>query len=317
MPKKLKLKENMDLIQIYQNGQWEEFLLEYEVYCKEIRELDNLIYEFKDDYFIEYNLYPIITERSYELYKKKYIELTGDNVNVDSDEWNVRFNKWREEYIYKLFNSNRPLYKELLGDNYKSPTNVMNDNRLDRLDYLAKKWLVNNKNSKKSYQSTYLDSSIPLDSERLEFAEKYFVKKPLSVEFDNTIEEVEDYGYTEIIKFAEKHLKRSRDFFGEYTLYKYLAKKLKRLRLNANLSIEELSDKLQLSDKDLKNIESDGNRIDLELLIKYANIFDIKLDDIVAHNYIMEKLIRRQKEEEEFLKNLIQRCSHNNDSEEV
>ena len=295
MPKKLKLKENMDLIQIYQNGQWEEFLLEYEVYCKEIRELDNLIYEFKDDYFIEYNLYPIFTKRCNELYGKKYIELTGDNVNVDSDEWNVRFNKWREEYIYKLFNSNRPLYKELLGDNYKSPTNVMNDNRLDRLDYLAKKWLVYNKNSNKIYQSTYLDPALPLDSERLEFAEKYFKKRVLAVNFDNTIEEAEDYGYTEIIKFAEKHLKRSRDFFGEYTLYKYLAKKLKRLRLNANLSIKELSDKLQLSDKVLKQIESDGcYRIDLELLIKYANIFDVKLDDIVAHKHIMEKLIKRE-----------------------
>ena len=128
MPKKLKLKENMDLIQIYQNGQWEEFLLEYEAYCKEIRELDNLINEFKDDYFIEYNLYPIITERSYELYKKKYIEVTGDNVNDNSGEWNVRFNDWCEEYIYNMFKLNRPLYKELLGDNYKSPTNVMNDN---------------------------------------------------------------------------------------------------------------------------------------------------------------------------------------------
>lgn len=317
MSKKLKLKEKMDLIQIYQNGKWEEFLLEYEVYCNEVRELNNLILEFKDDYFIEYNLYPIITERSCELYKKKYIEVTGDNVNDNSGEWDVRFNDWCEEYIYNMFKLKRPLYKELLGDNYKSPTNVMNDNRLDRLDYLAKKWLVNNKYSNKIYQSTYLDPALPLDSERLEFAEKYFVKKPLSVEFDNTIEEVEDYGYTEIIKFAEKHLKRSRDFYGEYTLYKYLAKKLKRLRLNANLSIKELSDKLQLSDKDLKNIESDGYRIDLELLIKYANIFDIKLDDIVAHNYIMEKLIRRQKEEEEFLKNLIQRCSHNNDCEEV
>ena len=317
MPKKLKLKENMDLIQIYQNGQWEEFLLEYEAYCKEIRELDNLINEFKDDYFIEYNLYPIITKRSYELYKKKYIEVTGDNENDNSGEWDDRFNDWWKEYSYNMFKLNRPLYKELLGDNYKSPTNVMNDNRLDRLDYLAKKWLINNKYSNKIYQSTYLDPALPLDSERLEFAEKYFKKRALKVKFDNTIEEAEDYGYTEIIKFAEKHLKRSRDFYGEYTLYKYLAKKLKRLRLNANLSIKELSDKLQLSDKDLKNIESDGNRIDLELLIKYANIFDIKLDDIVAHNYIMEKLIRRQKEEEEFLKNLIQRCSHNNDCEEV
>ena len=204
-----------------------------------------------------------------------------------------------------MFKLNRPLYKELLGDNYKSPTNVMNDNRLGRLDYLAKKWLVNNKNSKKSYQSTYLDSSIPLDSERLEFAEKYFVKEPLSVKFDNTIEEAEDYGYAEVIKFAEKHLKRSQGFLSEYNLYKYLAKKLKRLRLNANLSIKELSDKLQLSDKVLKQIESDGcYRIDLELLIKYANIFDIKLDDIVAHNHIMEKLIKR----EEYLKSIMQDC---------
>ena len=293
----LKLKSKMDLIKIYQKGQWEEFLLEYEIYCNEKKELDELIGEFIDDYFIEYNFSPMLSKKVGELYKKKYIESTGDDENVGSKEWFFRYSDWEENFFYNRDASQLP-YKEFLGEDYKSPTNVMSDSRLERLEYLSNKWLVRNKYAEKMFKWTYLDSEFPLDAERLEFAEKYLKRRVLKIEFDNTIEEAIDYGYADVVDFAKNNENLQRNFYGNYSLYKYLAKKLKRIRLNSKLSIKELSEKLNIDSGDLKKIESTGKNINLELLIKYANIFDIKLDEIIAHNNVMEELIRRQYEEE-------------------
>lgn len=298
MSNRFKLKKKMDLIQIYQKGQWGEFLAEYEIYCKETKELEELIFNFIDDYFIEYNLYPYFTEKADELYKKKYIESTGDDEDVGSREWTFRYLDWQEDFHYDTSVSKKSLYKELLGNDYKSPTNVMSDSRLERLEYLSNKWLVRNKYAEKMFKWIYLDSEFPLDAERLEFAEKYLKRRVLKIEFDNTIEEAIDYGYAEVVDFAKNNENLQRDFYRKHSLYKYLAKKLKRIRLNSKLSIKELSEKLNIDSGGLKKIESTGKDINLDLLIKYANIFDIKLDEIIAHNNVMEELIRRQYEEE-------------------
>ena len=59
MSKKIELKSELDLIEIYQKGQWEEFCEKYEEYLEETKELWILLDEFSGDYFLEYNVYAI------------------------------------------------------------------------------------------------------------------------------------------------------------------------------------------------------------------------------------------------------------------
>ena len=300
MPKEIKLKVEMDLITIYQKGEWEQFIKQYEIYKKETKELINLLESFEEDYFIEYNLWPIINNKSYDLFKAKYIEVTGDNTNINSSEWNNRFNSWVEEYISLLLKENKRIDIELLGINYQPKTNIMSDTRIERLEVLANKWMRKNTHRESLFKTVYLDESRPLDSERLEFANKFLKKGLFNIKFDNTIEEAIDYGYPEVVQFIKNNIKKSGDFFSQYNLYKYLAKKLKRIRINANLNEKELLVKLKLFDESMdmkkirsivKRIERGTPEIDLDLLVRYSINFDIKLDDIIGHNKIMEKLV--------------------------
>ena len=298
MSKKFKLKAKMDLIEIYQKGQWEEFISEYNLYNKEIRELDTLLDEFKGDYFLEYNIHLLGCEKAYDIITNKYEEFV--NRTDDSQKMNLGVQDWFEQ----LDLNHQDLIKYFLGDDYKSPTNVFSDPRIARLEYLGKKWLRSNYYAIKKVNYTYLEKDIQLDKERLEFVNKYFTKSYLRVEFDNSLEEAIDYGYPEVIEFA-KDLGLDSGYFYRTNLYKYLGKKLKRIRCNANMSEEDLFTELKLSSdatdsksikKTVRDIEKGEHyHIDLELLIKYANYFNIKLDDIIGHNSVMEELVRVQK----------------------
>ena len=323
MSKKIELKSELDLIEIYQKGQWEEFCEKYGEYLEETNELYRLLDEFSGDYFLEYNVYATVSActKGQRAIEDKYVELTGDkyvDYKIDAEknlEWQERRSMWEHDSLYRLSLKERA--RLILGDSYESNTNIFSDSRIERLEYLSKKWLRYDRYKENNYKLIYLNEELPLDSERLEFAKKFFRKRILTVEFDNTIEEAIDYNLSEVKAFLEKN-KRYNSLYSKYNLYKYLGKKLKRLRLNANLSEKELADRLNLFDDPMseknikmwvKKIES-GSGININLLIKYADYFNIKLDDIIGHNSVMEELVRRQKEmeffanlDEEFLDN--------------
>ena len=300
----------MDLIEIYQKGKWGEFVSEYDIYKQEIDELFTLLDEFTGDYFLEYNVNLLSCKKALNVIKNKFKEVKGDSYKENSliDDW-----------FFEIVNSKgQEFVKFFLGENYKSPTNVMSDPRIARLEYLANKWNRTNCAAKRRVKLIYLEAPVPLDQERLEFVNKYFTKNPLRVEFDNSLEEAIDYGYSEVIEFIKTKTKLTSKFFYSKNLYKYLGKKLKRIRCNAKLSEEDLFEKLNLSvdcdmesesmnsksiKKCVKAIEDYGDFIDLEMLIKYVNYFNIKLDDIIGHNSVMKELVRRQKLiDEEFIR---------------
>ena len=158
-------------------------------------------------------------------------------------------------------------------------------------------------NSSKSIGVIKLDLSNPtlsISDERSEFARKYFGKSIISVNFETSLEEAIDYGYQEIIDFLsiKDNSKKALDFS------EYLAKKLRKLREKENLSIEELMTRLELKGKFAKYtpkkyaeaIEKYGYDIDLDLLIKYANYFNFKLDDILHHNSVMEGMMEKERQ---------------------
>jgi len=296
MSKKLKLGEKMDLIEIYENNQWEEFLEKYREYVKETKELRELISYFEETYYIDLYIWRLPFYQEY--LKNKYEEITGEIFTRRNKE----YNSWEWQYrrdIFEKATKEMPIYKIVLGEDYEINTNVYDDEKIARLEELSKKWLRANRRFMNGIKLDLSNPTLSISDERSEFARKYFGKSIISVNFETSLEEAIDYGYQEIIDFLsiKDNSKKALDFS------EYLAKKLRKLREKENLSIEELMTRLELKGKFAKYtpkkyaeaIEKYGYDIDLDLLIKYANYFNFKLDDILHHNSVMEGMMKKER----------------------
>lgn len=296
MSKKLKLGEKMDLIEIYENNQWEEFLEKYREYVKETKELRELISYFEETYYIDLYIWRLPFYQEY--LKNKYEEITGEIFTRRNKE----YNSWAWQYerdIFKKATKEMPIYKIVLGEDFEINENVYDDEKIARLEELSKKWLRANRRFMNVIKLDLSNPTLSISDERSEFARKYFGKSIISVNFETSLEEAIDYGYQEIIDFLsiKDNSKKALDFS------EYLAKKLRKLREKENLSIEELMTRLELKGKFAKYtpkkyaeaIEKYGYDIDLDLLIKYANYFNFKLDDILHHNSVMEGMMEKER----------------------
>jgi DNA-binding XRE family transcriptional regulator len=94
--------------------------------------------------------------------------------------------------------------------------------------------------------------------------------------------------FQDINKFMKRDLKKS------------LALKVKALRESASLTQEELADKCDVSWRTISNLERGLVVPDLCMLIKIAEIFQVKLDDMVNLNIVTNKSWSRL-EREQFL----------------
>ena len=296
MSKNFKLTEKMDLIEIYQKGKWNEFENLYQTYLTETKELSLLLEEFKETYFLTYNFFE--SSKGCEIIDNKYEELTGD-ICDGTEEWHDRKSEW----LFKLRQENGVGVEFFLNNMYKSPTNIMEDPKISRLEYLSKKWSRSSKDAERLFKIKYLNNPTPLDNERLEFANRFLRKSILKVSFNNSLEEALDYGYPEVIDFI-KNSYLEYPTFKRMGLYQYLGKKLKRIRCNLNLTELDLANELSLFEEDttdsekikkIKAIENGRTHINIELLIKYSNYFNIQIEDIMGHNTVMEELVRVQK----------------------
>lgn len=88
--------------------------------------------------------------------------------------------------------------------------------------------------------------------------------------------------------------------FMKRDLKKSLALKVKALREGASLTQEELADKCDVSWRTISNLERGLVVPDLCMLIKIAEIFQVKLDDMVNLNIVSNKSWSRL-EREQFL----------------
>ena len=88
--------------------------------------------------------------------------------------------------------------------------------------------------------------------------------------------------------------------FMKRDLKKSLALKVKALRESASLTQEELADKCDVSWRTISNLERGVVVPDLCMLIKIAEIFQVKLDDMVNLNIVTNKSWSRL-EREQFL----------------
>lgn len=93
-------------------------------------------------------------------------------------------------------------------------------------------------------------------------------------------------------------------------LKKSLALKVKALRESASLTQEELADKCDVSWRTISNLERGLVVPDLCMLIKIAEIFQVKLDDMVNLNVVTNKSWSRLKREQF----LIEKIRHANDN---
>lgn len=98
--------------------------------------------------------------------------------------------------------------------------------------------------------------------------------------------------------------------FMKRDLKKSLALKVKALRESASLTQEELADKCDVSWRTISNLERGLVVPDLCMLIKIAEIFQVKLDDMVNLNVATNKSWSRL-EREQFL---IEKIRHANDN---
>ena len=98
--------------------------------------------------------------------------------------------------------------------------------------------------------------------------------------------------------------------FMKRDLKKSLALKVKALRESASLTQEELADKCDVSWRTISNLERGLVVPDLCMLIKIAEIFQVKLDDMVNLNVVTNKSWSRL-EREQFL---IEKIRHANDN---
>ena len=98
--------------------------------------------------------------------------------------------------------------------------------------------------------------------------------------------------------------------FMKRDLKKSLALKVKALRESASLTQEELADKCDVSWRTISNLERGLVVPDLCMLIKIAEIFQVKLDDMVNLNIVTNKSWSRL-EREQFLIEKIKLASDN------
>jgi len=69
-----------------------------------------------------------------------------------------------------------------------------------------------------------------------------------------------------------------------------LSKQIKKYRTEANLSQEELADKIYVSRQTISNWENEKNYPDIKSLVLMSEVFQVSLDNLVKRNW--EKTVK-------------------------
>ncbi len=72
---------------------------------------------------------------------------------------------------------------------------------------------------------------------------------------------------------------------------KELGKQIKKLRIAKGYTQEELSEKIDISQRALSSIELGSNFVTAETIDKLLNVFDITAEELFATNYLKETAI--------------------------
>lgn len=64
-----------------------------------------------------------------------------------------------------------------------------------------------------------------------------------------------------------------------------LSKQIKKYRTEANLSQEELADKIYVSRQNISNWENEKNYPDIKSLVLMSEVFQVSLDNLVKRNW--------------------------------
>lgn len=64
-----------------------------------------------------------------------------------------------------------------------------------------------------------------------------------------------------------------------------LSKQIKKYRTEANLSQEELADKIYISRQTISNWENEKNYPDIKSLVLMSEVFQVSLDNLVKRNW--------------------------------
>lgn len=291
MKKEFKLKKSLDLIKIYESGQWESFEEAYNTYKSEIREYFWLFEYFEQNYFKE-----LYYRRSQE-----YRNLVSESYKKDKEISEKMSESHYESYFGEMFDQ-KPIEERLKivygPTDYLSKKNIFADKNFERFNYLSNKYLRNYKTRTNRFYEGCEEflKSINVDNDKLEFFNRYFKSlfKP-DYKVVTTIEEAQDYNYQPVLDFLNKNLGRAEK---RYSFYKYLGKKLKLLREQRDLTISQMALLLDISDNELITVEKNGRNVTLKLLINYSNVFDMKIDDFIGNKEVVRKLVEKEKEDE-------------------
>lgn len=72
--------------------------------------------------------------------------------------------------------------------------------------------------------------------------------------------------------------------------YKAIGKRIKIVRIKADLTQEMLAEKIELSPTHLSNIETGTTRVSLATIVSIANGLDITVDDILCDNVVKARV---------------------------
>ena len=73
----------------------------------------------------------------------------------------------------------------------------------------------------------------------------------------------------------------------------HFGENLKALRQNAGLTRKELSEKVQVHENTLAGYEVSGREPRLDMLIKFADFFDVSLDELVRSDPKSDKIVKK------------------------
>lgn len=72
--------------------------------------------------------------------------------------------------------------------------------------------------------------------------------------------------------------------------YRAIGKRIKIARIKADLTQEQLAEKIEISPTHLSNIETGSTRVSLNTIVSIANALSVTSDDLLCENIIMARV---------------------------
>ena len=265
MNNNFKLTKAMDLIKIYEEGNFQAFKEAY------VSFFDGL------DYFLE------LHEQIIEEYFPEFLPPKVDTTKISLEDFK---NLDVERY--------EPTDYLIRGDGIKDRLHMYEDSIIDEYEELAHKYL-----GPKLPKRNYAYSCVPEDEIGKEFASKYLVRSFKHYYYKTIKEDAIKLGYDEVVKFIDDYPCYDWDLKCNYL--DKLREKLKNIRLNDDLSEEELAYKLNLTEEVVKDLEKDGFP-DFHVILQYARYEGITFNELLEYDYLIDMFDEDEEERlDEFL----------------